>query len=141
MQFIKLNNNWDAEPNAPMPKIAVNNTSSMTTLSFYLNWQIHADVREDDKGVLEFNNCFLYRLEPTNDEGFYRGKCRFSKTGIKWGDFYQVIDSNWRNDFPNDKKVVADNLENYIDLKHYLFYFRDETFECIADSYKFRIDK
>jgi len=92
MEFIKQNNGWDAEPNAPAPKIEIEEVTSNLLLSFYLNAFIHDDVDEDDIGVLEFNNCFKYRIGSTNDEGFYRGQCRFSNTGIEWGNFYKMID-------------------------------------------------
>jgi hypothetical protein len=139
MKFIKLNVGWDAEPNAPMPTLEVFKHSAMVRLSFYLNSFIHDDVDEEDKGILEFINCYKYRIGFTNDEGFYSGQCRFSKTGVEWGNFYNIESSSWRKGFPNDEKIVDSKLENSTNLNHYLFYFRDETFECIAESYKFYI--
>lgn len=141
MNFIKLNSNWDAEPNAPMPKVESDNETSKIKVSFYLNAFIHKDVEEEDKGVLEFEDCYKYRLGATNDEGFYRGQCRFSKTGVQWGNFYQIEDSKWVENFPDDEIMIDNSLENSIDLNHYLFYFRDNTFECIARSCSFKIIK
>ncbi len=137
MNFIKLNNKWDAEPNAPMPRIEVDNKFSTVKLTFYLNAFIHKDVEEDDMGILEFEDCYKYRLGPTNDEGFYRGQCRFSKAGVQWGNFYQIECSKWEKDFPNDE-IIVDSFKNKDGLNHYLFYFRDNTFECIASSYVFK---
>lgn len=139
MKFIRHNNGWDAEPNAPMPSVEVLETVPEIKLSFYLNSFIHEDVEEGDKGVLEFINCYQYRLGATNDEGFYRGQCRFYKTGVEWGNFYNIINSTWKRDFPSDKIIVDSTLINNPSLNHYLFYFRDETFECIAQSYKFNV--
>lgn len=141
MKFVKVNQGWDAEPNAPVPKIEIHKETSKLILSFYLNAFIHTDVEEDDIGILEFSNCYKYRLGATNDEGFYRGQCRFSKTGIKWGDFYNLINSNWKNDFPKDEIIVDNRLLDNVDLFHFLFYFRDQTFECIARSYEFTIKR
>jgi hypothetical protein len=141
MEFIKQNIGWDAEPNSPMPKIEVDRNSSQLILSFYLNAFIHDDVNEEDMGILKFNNCYKYRLGATNDEGFYRGQCRFLKSGIVWGDFYKMVETNWRNDFPKDEIVVNYSLKEKKALNHYLFYFRDETFECIASSYTFYIKR
>lgn len=141
MRFDKLNIGWDAEPNAPIPIIEVNKSSSVIRLSFYLNSFIHDDVDEEDKGVLGFSNCYKYRLGATNDEGFYRGQCRYSNTGVKWGNFYRITNSDWRLTFPSDEVIVNKGIENNINLHHYLFYFRDETFECIADTYSFHIIK
>jgi len=139
MKFKRLNNGWDAEPNAPMPVIELLKAVSVIKLSFYLNSFIHEDVEEEDKGILEFNNCYQYRIGATNDEGFYRGQCRFYKIGIVWGNFYNIINSTWRTDFPSDKIMGDSTLINNPNLNHYLFYFRDETFECIAESYTFMI--
>lgn len=141
MEFIKQNIGWDAEPNAPMPKIEIDKNTYNLTLSFYLNAFIHDDVDEEDIGILEFSNCHKYRLGATNDEGFYRGQCRFSKSGIIWGDFYKMVDTDWRNDFPKDEVVIDNYLKDNQDLHHYLFYFRDNTFECIAASYSFTIKR
>lgn len=139
MKFIKLNNGWDAEPNAPMPSIELLEAIPVIRVSFYLNSFIHKDVEEEDKGILEFINCYQYRLGSTNDEGFYRGQCRFYNLGIEWGHFYNIIESTWRTDFPRDKIIVESKLINNPNLNHYLFYFRDETFECIAESYNFAV--
>lgn len=141
MEFIKLNNGWDAEPNAPMPEIKIDKATSKLTLSFYLNAFIHDDVDEDDIGILEFSNCYKYRLGSTDNDGFYWGKCRFSNTGIVWGDFYKMVNTDWRSDFPKDEKVIDSKLKDIQDLCHYLFYFRDNTFECIATSYNFTIKR
>ncbi len=106
-----------------------------------MNSFIHDDVTKDDSGILTFNSVYKYRLGPTNDEGFYRGQCRFSKTGIEWGNFYNIIDSNWENDFPNDEIIINPNFKSDKRLNHFLFYFRDETFECIAISCELKIKK
>ncbi len=137
MELLKLNKDWDAEPNAPMPKVSVSADTNNIFLEFFLNSFIHDNVDEEDLGVLEFINCYMYRLGPTNDEGFYKGQCRFSNSGVVWGDFYQIKDSNWQEDFPDDRIIVNSTI-NPNHLHHYLFYFRDETFECIAESYSFR---
>lgn len=141
LNFVKLNNNWDAESNAPMPKIEIDDESSKIKVTFYLNAFIYRDLEEDDEGILEFEDCYKYRFGGTNDEGFYRGQCRFSKTGVQWGNFYQIEDSKWEESFPDDEVIIDENLKGRTDLNHYLFYFRDNTFECIAKSYSFSIIK
>jgi hypothetical protein len=138
-KFVKHNNGWDAEPNAPMPSVELLEGVPAIKLSFYLNSFIYDDVDEEDKGILEFYNCYQYRIGATNDEGFYRGQCRFYKSGIEWGHFYNIIESTWRKDFPSDKIIVENTLVDSPNLNHYLFYFRDETFECIAESYNFAV--
>jgi hypothetical protein len=138
MEFIKLNEGWDADPNDPVPKVEIDRQLSKIILSFGVNYFIHDNVTEDDVGILEFFDCYKYRLGSTNDHGFYLGQCRFSNTGIVWGDFYNMKESNWEQDFPKDEIIVDVNLKKSLNNKHYLFYFRDQTFECIASSYKYK---
>lgn len=54
-----------------MPTLEVFGSSSTIRLTFYLNSFIHNDIDEQDKGVLEFINCYKFRLGHTNEEGFY----------------------------------------------------------------------
>lgn len=135
MHWTKLNTNFDAEPNAPTPRVWLNGSS--VVVRFFLNPFIWKDVEENQEACLVFHNAHLYRLGSTNDEGFYLGQCRFSGTGIEWGNFYELHDSNWRQDFPLDRVTLSPNACAASDFKHYLFYFRDETFECIAMGFEF----
>lgn len=136
MQYIKLNDNWNADPNSPEPAIHIKDKELY--LEFYLNHYIYPHIKEGQKGVLVFSDCYMYRLGSPNDHGFYLKQYRYSPDDIKWGEFYKLIDSNWKNDFPADKIVSNKNLKNVDNLKHYLFFFRDNTFECIAKSYNFK---
>jgi len=136
MYWTKLNTTFDAEPNGPQPRVKVCGTS--ITVQFFLNSYIRDDIEEDDEAELTFHDTLMYRLGPTNDEGFYKGQCRFSATGIKWGEFYELAGSNWQRSFPTDRIVTGPALLEKPDLKHYLYYFRDETFECIAKGYEFQ---
>lgn len=128
--FEQLNIGWNAEPNAPELNISVNDTDVI--IDFYLNGFAYESFSEGDKAKIIFHNCYQYRNGAPNDEGFYcYNQSRYKKYGVKWGEFYLVHNSDWRNSFPDSIKMgpVRDNLQ------HYLFYFRDETFECIASSY------
>jgi hypothetical protein len=138
LEFIKINENWNAEPNAPMPTIEV--IGSNLILSFYLNAFISEEFDEEDLGVLEFNNCLQYRLGAPNEDGFYiYNKSRYKKYGVQWGEFYLVQNSDWQINFP--EPVFIDNSIKNEKLNHYLFYFRDETFECVSLSYSFKVIK
>ena len=130
-QFIKLNDGWNAEPNAPEPQIET--TGSTLKLIFFRNWMMFPDVEEDSKMSLVFQNCHKYRLGRTNDEDWYRGQCRFSKIAPEWGEFYEV-----RGDLLDDQLNACDwkNLSTQGSTTRFLFYFRDETFECDAESFR-----
>jgi hypothetical protein len=43
-----------------------------------------------------------YRLGNTNDEGWYRGQCRFSKLAPAWGEFYEVEGDPLMDKAPDD---------------------------------------
>ena len=132
--FRRLNDDWNAEPNAPDPRIRVDR--SLLSLSFLMNYMLYSRLSEDDLGVLRFHDCWRYRIGSTNDEGWYRGQCRFTKLAPQWGDFYEIsgdllldqVRGNWTNLAPASYRT-----------HHYLFYFKDETFECDASGFDFEV--
>ena len=63
------------------------------------------------------------------------GKCRFSKLAPQWGEFYQLAGDSDILLAPNDWSVVQPETGGG-SMEHYLFYFKDETFECVARSWE-----
>jgi hypothetical protein len=124
--FRLLNIGWNAEPNAPEPSAEVSGRDAL--LRFWLNSFRYPRFKADDTGAIRFTRCSRYRLGSTNDEGWYLGQCRYSKIAPAWGKFYELIG-------PDD---VADLPQDWVTLRgdhaprHFLFYFRNETFECFA---------
>lgn len=129
--FTKLNDGWNAEPNAPSPCVEMRGRDLL--LSFYLNPFAFPKFTNGDVGVLRFRECVSYRLGPTNDEGWYSGQCRYSSLAPKWGEFYEISGDESRRDLPTDWRRSFDDAQG---CKHYLFYLRDETFECISKSWE-----
>lgn len=128
--FERLNLGWNAEPNAPQPSVEV--AGQDVLLRFSLNPFQFPDFAEGDVGVIRFKACSRYRLGETNDEGWYRGQCRYSKTAPAWGEFYELIGPDEVADQPDDwVSVTSEPLG-----RHFLFYFRDDTFECFAADWK-----
>jgi len=75
-----------------------------------------------------------YRLGPTNDEGWYLGQCRYSGSAPSWGEFYELNGDDPLLDRPSDWiKTNSSPSSN----RHFLFYFRDGTFECIAADWSY----
>ncbi len=139
MQFIQLNDGWNAEPNAPDVNIQIQDNNVM--VSFYLNAFVFEEFEEDDKGILSFHDCIQYRYGSPNDEGFYFfGQSRFKDFDVKWGEFYEVKDSDWKTNFPDAIKI-RNHFDNSKEFKHFLFYFKDGTFECIASGYNLELLK
>jgi hypothetical protein len=130
LNFLQLNVDWNAEPNAPDPHVEV--TGQDVLLRFHVNPFQFKDFAEDEIGFLRFVNCLQYRLGPTNDEGWYHGQCRFSKIAPKWGEFYEVVGDDGSTLGPTDWRAVSTKSTSA--SHHFLFYFRDHTFECIAET-------
>jgi len=132
LSFRKLNEGWNAEPNAPDPRVAVSGCDVL--LRFLLNPFRFTCSAEDDVGVLRFVNSDRFRLGATNDEGWYRGQCRYSKLAPAWGEFYEIIGPGSQLMDPPDWQIAGGGSTS---SRHFLFYFRDETFECFADDWTF----
>lgn len=127
LSFRHLNGDWNAEPNAPALNIAV--AGSSLRLSFYLNPYAY-QAEEGEIGTLTFLDCSRWRLDNTNDEAWYAGRGRFAGQAPKWGEFYEV--SGGQQSSVDDWEVIAlDDAK----ARHFLFYFRDETVECIAHDW------
>jgi hypothetical protein len=134
-RFEKLNADWNAEPNAPAPSTAVEDRS--VVLRFVLNSQRYRRFSKDQEARLIFGECWRYRLGGANDEGWYRGQCRFSKLAPAWGEFYEV-----RGDLLLEHRQLAWQTgpsSPHPGTRHFLFYLRDETFECDADTWKLEV--
>lgn len=132
IEFVKLNEGWSAEPNSPDEKVYVEGADLI--LEFAVNAWSYEGFKEDERARLIFRSCSRYRLGPTNDEGWYMGQCRFGQLAPAWGEFYLVRGKL-------DGVVEASDWETVkagIGGNHYLFYLRDSTFECEAESYEFQ---
>lgn len=101
-------------------------------LSFTLNpWEF--DAEEGERAELIFSNCAKWRLGATNDEGWYRGQCRYSEIAPAWGEFYEISGDDPRRDAPKDWREISPLQPAH---RHFLFYLRDQTFECIAADWR-----
>ncbi|MDW9481168.1 hypothetical protein GOB57_21210 [Sinorhizobium meliloti] len=130
-KFVRLNHTWNAEPNAPDPEVSV--AGSNVQLLFRPDGWRPGTSRK----MLVFSECAIWRLGPTNDEGWYLGQCRYSKIAPAWGEFYELEGYDPLRYGADDwltpsSPGAGDN--------HYLFYFRDETFECMAAGWTLSID-
>ena len=86
--FIRLNEGWNAEPNAPEGEVAV--SGPVVRLKFLLNPCAY-EAEEGEMGCAIFEQCSMWRLGSTNDEGWYAGQCRYSKVAPAWGEFYELL--------------------------------------------------
>lgn len=130
--FKRLNLAWNAEPNGPEP--IVRRDGSDVVLQFSLNAHRFEQFEEEDVGILRFHGCARYRLGPTNDEGWYLGQCRYSGSAPAWGEFYELVGEDPLRDRPTDWVMIDPASTS---SRHFLFYLRDNTFECIAADWSF----
>jgi hypothetical protein len=139
MKYIKLNKNWNAQPNVPQPYVT--DTDEGIDLTFFLNPLLFQHIDEDDKGTLKFLDVYAYRLGATGEEGYNRGEFRYKNAQLPWGEFYELLGSNWKNDFPDDKQIINEKA-NKSKLRHFIFFLKEETFECLAIDYQYAfVDK
>lgn len=129
-EFIHLNENWNAEPNAPAEEIE--EKDGYLSLRFRVNPWAYEGYEEGAILELRFYGCSEWRNGATNDEGWYFGQCRFSRIAPKWGEFYEVRGNTLLEKCPSDWHRIASEEGE----KHFLFYLKDSTFECKANSYE-----
>jgi hypothetical protein len=129
--FELLNHDWNADPNAPEPHVAADGSDLLVT--FYLNAYMYPQFQEGQAARLRFTDCWRYRLGRTNDEGWYLGQCRFSGVAPAWGHFYEVSgDLKDSGSVQWETGPASPNQSS----RHFLFYFRDDTFECDAAEWR-----
>jgi hypothetical protein len=129
-QFRQLNNGWNAEPNAPDPTVRLD--GSDVVLTFLANPYQFQRFAVGQRLALRFTDARRYRLGATNDEGWYRGQCRFSREAPAWGEFYEISGDLKLERSPDDWCILGDPRPGG---RHFLFYLRDETFECDAGDW------
>lgn len=129
--FTQLNHGWNAEPNAPHPTVQV--AGSAVTLSFLANPFVFSEFVSGQIIRLRFIDVWRYGVGDINDEGWYRGQCRFSTIAPSWGEFYEVSGDLKLDQFNGEWHLVSEPTPT---LRHFLFYFRDENFECDAVSWE-----
>jgi len=131
-QFTQLNHGWNAEPNAPHIDVRVDGTT--LTLAFLANPFEFPEFVNGQIIRLRFNSVWRYAIGDVNDEGWYRGQCRFSKLAPRWGEYYEVTGDLRFDHFDAEWLIVSESPTQ--ELRHFRFYFRDETFECDAVSWE-----
>ena len=132
--FRRLNTSWDAEPNAPEPRIE--RRGNDVVLTVVPNRFIH-DVPENCAAWrLRFAGATHYRMVPVNDEGWWGGQCRFSELAPEYGAFYEIGGDTLDALEPEPWAETGNGEGDGAGLRHFLWYLRDETFECKARDWR-----
>ena len=69
-EFIHLNKDWNAEPNAPSEKVDVR--PGYLELSFYVNPWAYEGYKEEQRAAIRFYGCSRWRLGSVNILGRMR---------------------------------------------------------------------
>jgi hypothetical protein len=130
LSLIQLNPSWNADPDVPDSCARIDDCD--VVLRFNLNAFEFPEFMVGENGVLPFVNSWRFRLGGANDEGWSLGQCRFSALAPEWGEFYAVVGDSESTKGPEDWVVMQTTSER--SGTHFLFYFRDNTFECVAEA-------
>ena len=120
---------WNADPVSPEIGLEVDGIDLI--MDIYLNHFRFDRYQEGDKVKIRFKNCAEYSLNTCNDEGYFYGQYRTNHNELPWGEFYE-IKSELDKELPNPIEKIQTNNS---DKKHFIFFFKDETFECLASDY------
>ncbi len=96
---------------------------------------IERDINNDSGvAIVKFKKRYIYKFGIPNDEVLLGHQ--YYKIGLKPYSFMEVKDSDWIKEI-----IRIESHHPYFDkhsfgkLKHYIFTFKDNTFECIAEDY------
>ena len=137
---------WDV--GAPLPILLSNDYR--TFLTFYVgepdpNWD-GTYVKVVDPSSTErvslclvtFHGCVSSKLGHPNDE--VQSGHPLSGCGLEGYTAQVVENSRWIAEVAKTNSVhPCDSPERWKNLKHYIFWFHDSTFECLAESYKVEV--
>jgi hypothetical protein len=133
---------WDV--GAPLPHLLINDHKAL--LLFYRrvpdpNWDgttcrvvNPASPESAPLALVEFSRCTSAKLGSPNDE-VLSGHPLEGK-GLDAYTAQQVINSKWIREIQTINSVHPQyRAERWKDVKHYIFWFHDTTFECLAQSF------
>ncbi|PHR46508.1 MAG: hypothetical protein COA32_10210 [Fluviicola sp.] len=130
IDYIKITTDWNADPVSPEIQLKV--VVDDLVVEMLVNHFQFDEFIEGDKVKITFKNCSIYSLNTCNDKGYFFGQYRINPNELPWGEFYEIR-SGLDKSLP-DPVVQLNNKQNV--NRHYIFFFKDETFECLATNYK-----
>ena len=134
---------WDT--GAPLPQLLVNDYRAL--LAFLVNvpdpaWDgTYVTVTDLTSGqpeslaLVEFEHCRSAKLGTPNDEVF-NGHLLYGK-GMEPYSAQRVVNSEWLRELERINSVHSMyRPASWRNLNHYVFWFHDTTFECVAESFR-----
>jgi hypothetical protein len=127
---------WDI--GAPKPYLIANGLH--TLLVFYLQDDNLENDGVESVALVQFYGCVSVKLGTPNDEVFY-GHPLHGK-GLEPYTAQIVRNSKWIKELEAINKVHPNYDQGlWRSLNHYILWFHDETFECVAESYEVEVFK
>ncbi len=134
---------WDG--GAPMPHLMVNDRRALLAFLLrepdpnwdgsYVNVKSPSGGQPEPLGLVEFDLCRGAKLGAPNDEVF-EGHPLNGK-GLEAYGAQRIVNSRWLKELETINSVHhCYSPERWRELNHYIFWFHDSTFECVAKSYK-----
>lgn len=139
---------WDV--GAPMPHLMVNDYRACLAFLLsqpdpswdgtYVTVKSPTDAGPEPLALVEFKSCVSAKLGAPNDEVFeghpLNGKGLDSYTAQR------VVNSRWIKEIESINSVHRGyDPSMWKNLTHFVFWFHDSTFECIAESYKVELHR
>ncbi|MBL8015555.1 MAG: hypothetical protein JNK26_05215 [Candidatus Doudnabacteria bacterium] len=132
----KLDFGYFPDPNTTDLKDNITQHDGEVVLEFPLNHLVTKDLGETSRGRLTFSLVTKHVYGPPNDEGFYihyKNIFDYPVLGFKVDELYEV--TGLQNEFGKENAQLLNDPTN----KHYIFFVKEGTFQCVAQSWKFEL--
>ena len=108
-------------------------------LAYYLSPRAAEIVKKTTKDVIAFvtfTRCYIHIFGAPNDEAL--GGHFLAAKGLKPWSIFEVQNSSWIQEFEKKNLIhpYRDKKRFMKNKRHFIFCFKDCTFECIAENYK-----
>jgi hypothetical protein len=133
------------EVGAPLPQLLVNDHRAFLVFvvqttdpdwdGSYVTIKDPASEQAESLALVEFQRCSSARLGSPNDEVFHGHP--LEGRGLEAYTPQRVRNSRWIAELQKINSVHAGyRPEHWANRNHYVFWFHDSTFECVAESFK-----
>ena len=134
---------WDT--GAPIPHLMVNDNRALLAFVLseadpgwdgsYVTVKSPGDEQPEPLGLVEFDFCLSAKLGSPNDEVF-EGH-RLAGRGLEAYGAQRVVNSRWLKELETINSVHhLYRPQTWREQTHFIFWFHDSTFECVARSFK-----
>lgn len=137
---------WDT--GAPLPHVMISDSTALLAFRVhvpdpqwdgtYVKVKSVGDVEAEPLALVTFSGYSSAKLGAPNDE-VHAGHSLYHR-GLESYKAQRVVNSHWLKELENINRVHrCYNSEWWRCKTHYIFWFHDTTFECVAESYKVEI--